>query len=344
MSIARVSREASILSAGLRRRARPTACLWVGAVLSACAAQGSGPEVTVTVPAGATLATISDTLEARGLIGAPRFFRLYARMRGDDTRLRSGRYTFHDGDGWPDLLDALVAGRVATVAVTIPEGFTLPQMADRLASITGVTADSLRSVLTADDAHVEWSVPGPGLEGYLFPETYRFAEGVPVPDVIDALTSAYREFWTSRRRRRLAELDLEERELVTLASIVQAEARFTDEMPSIASVYHNRVRNGWRLEADPTVLYALGGHRDRLLFAAIDSVADNPYNTYRNPGLPPGPIGAPGEAALEAALYPAEEPYMFFVAGPDGRHVFSRTLAEHNRAIARVRRSRPSGD
>jgi len=125
---------------------------------------------------------------------------------------------------------------------------------------------------------------------------------------------------------------------VTLASIVQAEARRADEMPRIASVYHNRLRLGWLLQADPTVLYALGGPRPRLLFAAIDSVADNPYNTYRQPGLPPGPIGAPGEAALEAALHPAAEPYLYFVARLDGTHVFTRTLAEHNRAVAESRR------
>jgi len=109
-------------------------------------------------------------------------------------------------------------------------------------------------------------------------------------------------------------------------------------MPRIASVYHNRLRRGWLLQADPTVLYALGGYRERLLFAAIDSVADSPYNTYRQPGLPPGPIGAPGEQAIQATLYPAEEPFLYFVALPDGSHAFSQTLAEHNRAIAASRR------
>ena len=118
------------------------------------------------------------------------------------------------------------------------------------------------------------------------------------------------------------------------------EGRPVEEMPRISSVYHNRLREGWLLQADPTVLYALGGPRQRLLFAAIDSVADNPYNTYRNPGLPPGPIGAPGAAAIDAALEPATENYLYFVAWPDGSHVFSRTLTEHNRAIAASRRER----
>ena len=116
-------------------------------------------------------------------------------------------------------------------------------------------------------------------------------------------------------------------------------------MPTISAVYHNRLRLGYRLQADPTVLYALGGHRERLLFAAIDSVADNPYNTYTHRGLPPGPIAAPGEAAIHAALYPTEEGYLYFVARPDGRHIFTYSLEEHNRAreVASSERRAASG-
>ncbi len=124
---------------------------------------------------------------------------------------------------------------------------------------------------------------------------------------------------------------------------MQAEARRTDEMPRIAGVYHNRIELGWLLQADPTVIYALGGYRERLLFAAIDSVADNPYNTYTQSGLPPGPIGAPGEAAIEAALTPADD-YLFFVAWPDGSHVFTRSLADHNRARRDASRAREAQD
>jgi UPF0755 protein len=129
-----------------------------------------------------------------------------------------------------------------------------------------------------------------------------------------------------------------EREVTTLASIIQAEARHVEEMPRISSVYHNRLRRDHPLQADPTVLYALGGHRVRLLYAALDSVAEHPYNTYRHPGLPPGPIAAPGEAALVAALHPADTDFFFFVARPDGSHVFTRSLSEHNEAKARARR------
>ncbi len=306
--------------------------------LGGCRAVGTGEEIEITVPAGASFGAVVDTLSARGLVARPLFFRLFGRLRGSDTEVRSGRYAFHQGDGWATILDALVAGRVLTVAVTIPEGWTLAQMAERLAEVTGLAPDSVLAHVSRDDVHVRWGVPGPGLEGYLFPDTYRFADGTPLDAVLATMVARYRAYWTPERRQRLAEIELTEREAVTLASIVQAEARVSDEMPSIASVYHNRVRRGWRLEADPTVLYALGGPRERLLYAAIDSVADSPYNTYRQEGIPPGPIGAPGEAALDATLRPAEEPYLFFVARPGGRHVFTRTLGEHNRAKAAARR------
>ena len=186
--------------------------------------------------------------------------------------------------------------------------------------------------MTDPDAHERWDVPGPGLEGYLFPDTYRFARGVALDVVIGEMIGRYRTVWTAGRVARREELDMSENELITLASIIQAEARLVSEMPTISAVYHNRLRLGYRLEADPTVLYALGGHRERLLYAAMDSVADHPYNTYTRRGLPPGPITAPGEAAIHAALYPVDESYLYFVARPDGSHIFTNTLEEHNRA------------
>jgi len=302
-----------------------------------------GASVEVTVPEGANLSQVADTLQARGLIGRPGAFGLWARFRGDDTRIRSGRYALTTGSSWSELLDALTAGAVVTVPVTLPEGWTLAQMAPRLAAISAESEEEVRLFLARDSAHLEHGLPGPGLEGYLFPDTYRFAEGTGIQRIVEAMVAEYNAFWTLERRAQLDSLGLTEGEVVTLASIVQAEARAVDEMPTIASVYHNRVRDGWLLQADPTVLYALGGTRERLLFAAMDSVADHPYNTYTQPGLPPGPIGAPGAAALEAALNPPETEFFFFVSDAEGRHVFSRTLAEHNRAVAEYRRRQSTG-
>ncbi|MHB1192625.1 MAG: endolytic transglycosylase MltG [Longimicrobiales bacterium] len=303
----------------------------------------SGPRGTplqLTVPSGSSFSAVVDSLQARGVVRHATAFRIYARLRGDERHVRAGRYELTPGAGWNEILNALIEGRVVTVPMTVPEGFRLAQMAPRIARASEAPEEAVLEALGEEGAADRYDVPGPGLEGYLFPDTYRFAAGVPVDVVLRAMTRRYRAVWTPERRARLDSLGMSEREAVTLASIVQAEARRADEMPRIASVYHNRLRRGWLLQADPTVLYALGGYRERLLFAAIDSVADSPYNTYRKPGLPPGPIGAPGEEAIHATLYPATEPYLYFVARPDGSHAFSRTLAEHNRAVASARRER----
>jgi UPF0755 protein len=313
------------------------ACV-VTVVVAACGAEVPARSVQVTVPSGATFGTIVDTLVQRGVVNKPRGFRVYARIVRADRRIRAGDYALTTGQRWRDLLAVLTEGRVVTLAVTIPEGFTLADMADRVAETVQQPVDSVRAQLRDPGAHSRWSVPGPGLEGYLFPDTYRFARGVSLDVVVDAMVGRYHAAWTAKRIARREELGMEENEVVTLASIIQAEARRVEEMPTISAVYHNRLRLGYRLQADPTVLYALGGRREQLLFAAIDSVADNPYNTYTQRGLPPGPIGAPGEAALEAALYPSDEPYLYFVARPDGTHIFTRSLEEHNRARGTARR------
>lgn len=296
-----------------------------------------GPPVELTVPTGATFREVVDTLQAKGLVGMPRLFRVFARLRGDDRQVRAGDYAFPSDASWSRVLDDLTVGRVLTEPLTIPEGFTLKQMVPRIAAITGLEEDPVSAVLEADSLGEALGVPGPGLEGYLFPDTYRFAAGAPLQEVLGAMTDRYHEAWTPERVARRQEMGLTEREAVTLASIVQAEARFQEEMPMIASVYRNRLERNYLLQADPTVLYALGGSRPRLLYAAMDSVADDPYNTYTHPGLPPGPIGAPGAAALDAVLEPAETNFLYFVARPDGTHVFSQTLEEHNRAVADAR-------
>jgi UPF0755 protein len=280
---------------------------------------------------------VADTLAAHGVIGWPRLFELYVRVRGADSQVKAGTYDLPRGAGWSRSLDALVVGRVVTVAVTIPEGWTISQIAGRIAPIAEIPEDSVAQRLLDPALAESLKVPGPNLEGYLFPETYRFAQAVPAETIAAELVGRYREIWTPERLAALDSLGMNEREIVTLASIIQSEARWEDEMPLISAVFHNRLRRPMRLQADPTVQYALESRQSRLLFSHIDSVADNPYNTYTHDGLPPGPIGSPGLSAIDAALKPASVPYLYFVAGDDGRHEFSRTLREHNRAIQRLR-------
>ena len=330
----------------LRSSALPTtlgliavSCAVLG--MAACGTDEPAQAIEVIVPTGTTFDSVLDTLVTRGVVTGRRRFRFYARVTGADRRIRSGSYALVPEASWGEILETLTSGRVMTFGLTIPEGFTIADMVVRVAETVGHPAETVRARLTDPDAHQRWDVPGPGLEGYLFPDTYRFARGVALDVVIEAMVKRYQTAWTSARVARLETLGMSENELITLASIIQAEARRVEEMQTISAVYHNRLRLGYRLQADPTVLYALGGHRERLLFAAIDSVADNPYNTYTQRGLPPGPIAAPGEAAIHSALYPADERYLYFVARSDGSHIFTNSLEEHNRAreIARSERS-----
>ena len=311
-------------------------CTWI----SGCAPDSPpvASEVDFSVPSGATFDQVVDTLVARELIGFRPVFKAVARLRGNDRAVRSGGYRVRSDIGWLPLLDHLVEGRVTTVPVTIPEGYTLVQIAPRLAEVVSLPVEVVEDRLQDPDAAAEWGVPGPTLEGYLFPDTYRFAPGVPLEVAIRTMIDRYQSFWTAERRARADELELSEQDVTTLSSIIQGEARRAEEMPTISGVFHNRLDIGYLLQADPTVQYALGGRRKRLLFSDIESVAEHPYNTYTYPGLPPGPIGAPGEAALDAALEPAAVEYLYFVARPDGSHIFTPSLAAHNRARIEARR------
>lgn len=295
--------------------------------------QSEQASVQIVVANGATLSQVADSLASRGVINSRLFFQIYVRVRREDRRIKAGRYQMNVGSSWASTVRQLTRGEVMTEIITIPEGFRLSQIAPRISQLSRESIDDVTSLLASPDLEEQLDIPGPGAEGYLFPDTYRFAQGVPVIQILNAMVERYRTIWTPERRAQLSDLGMTEQELVTLASIIQAEARLEQEMPQIAGVFHNRLERGWLLQADPTVTYALGGYRERLLFAAIDSVADSPYNTYRRRGLPPGPIGAPGEAAIDAALNPVREwEYLYFVARPDGSHIFTQSLAEHNQA------------
>ena len=299
-----------------------------------------GDPVIIEIPSGATSQRVASVLEANHVVGNARLFHAYVRIRRADRGLKAGTYAMRNGSSMKDALRQLSRGEVETVPVTIPEGLAFWQLAPILAGVTGDDEGSIAAALRNPELPERFGVPGPTIEGYLFPDTYRFARGVPLDAVIQAMVDRYKEMWTDERRSALEASGMTETEVVTLASIIQTEARQVSEMPRISGVYHNRIRDGWLLQADPTVIYALGGYRERLLYAAIDSVADNPYNTYTQRGLPPGPIASPGEQAIEAALQPEQHDYWYFVARPDGYHVFTQTLAEHNRAKEEQRLAR----
>jgi UPF0755 protein len=316
-----------------------------GLVFGACgeSSPGVGEPIRVRVPPGAAFRQVADSLAAKQIIGSPTLFGYYARFTGQATSIKPGTYEFRRDSGWRYVLDDLVAGEIVTERLVVPEGLRLEEIAERIAALTDTDADSLAQALRDTALVTTFDVPGPTLEGYLYPATYTFPVDAGADVVVEHLIDTYQRLWTEERRSRADSIGLTERQVVTLASIIEKEAVLPDEMPIISGVYHNRLRIGMPLQADPTVQYALGGHRERLLYADIDRVADHPYNTYTQPGLPPGPIASPAERAIDAALAPADVDYLYFVARPDGSHVFSRTLAEHNRARAEIRRQQTIG-
>lgn len=300
----------------------------------------TGEPIRFTVPPGAGMSVVADTLAARGIVESPAAFRAYVRVKGGSRPIHPGTYEVRAGTAFPEILEKLVTGDVIKRKLVIPEGWTAAQIAERIAPISHTSVDSVRAYLLSEAAAQALGVPGPTLEGYLYPATYEFPDRTPVRAIARTLVGRYRQVWTPLLRSRADSLGLSEREVVALASIVEKEAKRWPERDTIAAVYLNRLRIGMPLQADPTVQYALGEHQTRLLYSHIDDVADHPYNTYRRRGLPPGPIASPSEGAIEATLNAADVPFLYFVARPDGSHVFTRSLAEHNAAKNRIRRAR----
>jgi UPF0755 protein len=223
-------------------------------------------------------------------------------------------------------------------SVVIPEGFDLRDIVPTLSRALEVPADSVRAA-TADTAWMrELDVPVPSLEGYLFPATYTFPAGTTAREAVNAMVERFLDVWKPEWDARLQAMSLSRHDAITMASIVEKEARKAEERPLISAVYWNRVKKGMRLQADPTVQYALPQHVERVLYKDLE--VDSKYNTYRYAGLPPGPIASPGEASIAAALAPADVPYLFFVARPDGSHAFTESFAQHTRAIASIRAAR----
>jgi len=207
-----------------------------------------------------------------------------------------------------------------------------------LAKALHVPADSVRAAVTDTAWQRELDIPVPSLEGYLFPATYTFPEGTSARDAVNAMVERFLDVWQPEWDARLKAMSISRHDAITMASIVEKEARKAEERPLISAVYWNRVKKRMLLQADPTVQYALPQHVDRVLYKDLE--VDSKYNTYKYAGLPPGPIASPGEASIAAALAPADVPYLFFVARPDGSHEFTETFGQHTKAIARSKAAR----
>ena len=310
-------------------------------LLGACG-DAPGPIEQVAIPTGSSFAVVTDSLAAHRVIEHPKWFKLLARVRGLDRSVRAGVYQLPRGSSAWSVMDALKRGDQLMLRITVPEGLTLAEIAPIAKEALEIPTDSFMAAANdpvSASAFVEGAM---SFEGLLLPETYLVPAGVTARGLVRIMAQQGLEVWDPAWTSRLDSLGMTRLHLLALASIIEGEARVNSERSVISAVYWNRIRKGMALQADPTVQYAIqmatGSRKSRLLLK--DYGFPSPYNTYLNTGLPPGPVNSPGKASIEAALYPAPVPYLFFVAAGDGHHVFTRTYGEHLRAIARVRRGR----
>ena len=310
------------------------------AALTACG-QPHGRPVRVIIPRGASFTEATDSLARGKIVKWPTGFRILARIRGKDRNIKPGTYLLKPGTSWAEVLSALNGGLGLVNSVTIPEGFALSQISPLLARRLSLPLDSVKAAVRDTALRSRLDVPTPMLEGYLFPDTYAFPDGTTARAAVTEMVKRFEREWKPEWDARLIELAMNRHDIITLASIIEKEAKLPEERPVISAVYHNRLKKQMLLQADPTVQYALPAHTPRVLYRDLE--VKSPYNTYMYAGLPPGPIASPGGPSIVAALFPANVVYLYFVAFRDGHHVFSTTLAEHESAKKAAQASAPRG-
>ncbi len=293
-----------------------------------------GPERFVEIPAGTGSTPIGERLVAAGVVRDPISFRVALWMSRQGRRLKAGEYRFDRPMTPFEVIDKLARGDVFVMNVTFPEGLTFTEMAKIFEAHGLGTAASFVQAAN-DPAPIHGLDPAArDLEGYLFPETYALPHHTDAARLTRMMVGRFEKVFTPELRQAAAAHHLTVRQAITLASIVEKETARADERPLVAAVYATRLRIGMPLQCDPTVIYGLvkAGRYDGNIHKQ-DLSFDSPYNTYRHPGLPPGPIASPGRGSIEAAVNPADADYLYFVSRNDGSHEFARTLEEHNRNV-----------
>jgi UPF0755 protein len=301
-------------------------------------------QVLLAIAPGTSSAGIASALEEAGLVRNGLVFRYFVRHRGVDQKLQAGNYLFRYGMSIDEIINELVAGNVyrPTFTVTIPEGLTLEQIAARLADAGAV--DYAEFMALAENAVPTLGEILPGqrhaMEGFLYPDTYEFDKGAPAETIFRRLEARLLEVFNADLQARAEELGLTFHQVITLASLIEKEVHVPAERELVSAVIHNRMKRKMPLQIDATVIYALGGHKTVVLLKDLE--VDSPYNTYRVPGLPPGPIAAPGKASILAILYPADVGYLYYRAKEDGTggHYFAKTYSEHLANIRKARQNR----
>lgn len=298
---------------------------------------GSGAREVI-IQKGMTVIQIGELLHREGVIRSPRLLVLFSLFDGTSRRLKAGIHRFPEDLSTWEVLKNLAFSRDEFRSVTLPEGMTLARTLLLLAAELDLDHKKMQRLASDPGYCRRLGVAADNLEGYLFPETYQIPLIMDEEQVIRMLVRHFFTFFESKLAERARQMGLSVHEVVTLASIIEGEALLDGERATISAVYHNRLRRGMYLQADPTVQYVIEDGPRRLFYK--DYKIDSPYNTYRHRGLPPGPVMNPGAASLRASLYPADVHYIYFVARGDGSHVFSRTASEHDEAKRKTRLAR----
>ena len=298
-----------------------------------------GRTCVITVENGMTAADIANMLHKEKLIKRPESFRLEARFMGLEGKLQAGKYEIEAGKSNSEIIDILARGQVKTVSFTVPEGYTVNKIAAKLAAEGLGDAEKFKEAARNYTPYKYMETNNPDViykaEGFIYPSTYLFTDGMTEKDM---LATMVKEFNTQINHEKIGgaaeKADMQLRDIVTIASMVELEAVFKEEQPRIAGVFLRRLQIYMPIQSDTTIQYILGAQKEEITFA--DTEIQNPYNTYVNAGLPPGPIGSPSLDAIKAVLNPEQTDYLYFVADKDGHHRFTRTYDEHLQEIENI--------
>ncbi len=298
--------------------------------------------IEIEIPKGATFRNVAEIFDKENILRDKNLFLFIGRVTGLDRKIRAGYYSISSSMNLLDLLSVLKKGQIIEYEVTIIEGDSLREIAEKLSKKGIVKEEDFWQLSKDKDFLNLYEIDAPSFEGYLFPDTYKIPKGMGPEDAIGMMINKMRDKFAEQFLIRAEELNLTEREVLTLASIIEKEAVTDEERPLISAVYHNRLKKGMRLQADPTTVYGIKSSKEKI--TASDLRRKTPYNTYSVKGLPPGPIASPGIKSIVAALYPAKVPYLYFVSNNDGTHHFSVTAEEHNAAVQAYREKKRQGD
>ncbi|MFO0773890.1 MAG: endolytic transglycosylase MltG [Nitrospiraceae bacterium] len=294
------------------------------------------PSQVVVIPDGATFQQVASLLEQAKLIRSKSRLLMLGKSTGADRRIISGEYELSPAMAPKDILAKIRAGQVILHTITIPEGYSIAQMAEVLDIDDYVDAkEFLRLARDTSFVH-SLGIEAPTLEGYLFPDTYRVARGTKAKDFIQTMVAKLWQVFTPEWKTLAQTNHMTPHQVLTMASVIEKETGAGQERRLISAVFHNRLKKNIPLQSDPTVIYGLESFDGNIHKKDLSN--PSPYNTYRVRGLPPGPIASPGAQSIEAALKPADEPFLYFVSRNDGTHQFSSTLVQHNEAVEKYQK------